>query len=179
MLFEVNLPSLSPTMEEGKIVKWIKKEKEQILSGEVLFEVETDKATMEYESPEDGYVAKIITLEGETANINQLVAIISDDLNFTEEELQNFIIEKDPSKNSQSENIIDKTIPEDSIEKETINNSNIQITPLAFKYAKNNNINLDGISPQMRRIHISDLISTPSLEDINKDKIFISPFLKK
>ena len=78
MLFEVNLPSLSPTMEEGKIVKWIKKEKEQILSGEVLFEVETDKATMEYESPEDGYVAKIMTLEGETANINQLVAIVSD-----------------------------------------------------------------------------------------------------
>ena len=179
MLFEVNLPSLSPTMEEGKIVKWIKKEKEQILSGEVLFEVETDKATMEYESPEDGYVAKIMTLEGETANINQLVAIISDDLNFTEEDLQNFIIEKDPSKNSQSENIIDKATPEDTIERETINNSNIQITPLAFKYAKNNNINLDGISSQMRRIHISDLISTPSLEDINKDKIFISPFAKK
>ena len=141
MLFEVNLPSLSPTMEEGKIVKWIKKEKEQILSGEVLFEVETDKATMEYESPEDGYVAKIMTLEGETANINQLVAIISDDLNFTLEDLQNFIIEKDPSKNSQSENIIDKATPEDTIERETINNSNIQITPLALKYAKNNSIN--------------------------------------
>ena len=60
MLYEVNLPSLSPTMEEGKIVKWIKKEKDPILSGEVLFEVETDKATMEYESPEDGYIAKII-----------------------------------------------------------------------------------------------------------------------
>ena len=123
MLFEVNLPSLSPTMEEGKIVKWIKKEKEQILSGEVLFEVETDKATMEYESPEDGYVAKIMTLEGETANINQLVAIISDDLNFTLEDLQNFIIEKDPSKNRQSENIIDKSTPEDTIEREPINNS--------------------------------------------------------
>ena len=39
MLFEVNLPSLSPTMEEGKIVKWIKSEKQQVLSGEVLFEV--------------------------------------------------------------------------------------------------------------------------------------------
>jgi hypothetical protein len=43
------------------------------------------------------------------------------------------------------------------LKRETINNSNIQITPLALKYAKNNNINLDGISPQMRRIHISDL----------------------
>ena len=59
MLFEVNLPSLSPTMEEGKIVKWVKKKDEHVLSGEVLFEVETDKATMEYESPEDGYIAEI------------------------------------------------------------------------------------------------------------------------
>ena len=91
MLYEVNLPSLSPTMEEGKIVKWIKKENDPILSGEVLFEVETDKATMEYESPEDGYVAKIISKEGETANVNQLVAIISDDLNFTPEEINNFL----------------------------------------------------------------------------------------
>ena len=179
MLFEVNLPALSPTMEEGKIVKWIKNEKDQILSGEVLFEVETDKATMEYESPEDGYVAKIMTLEGETANINQLVAIISDDLNFTEEDLENFIIEKDPSKNSQSENIIDQTTLENTIEKKTINNSNIQITPLALKYAKENNILLDDIKPQMRRIHMSDLTLNQSPEVTFKDKIFISPLAKK
>ena len=100
MLYEVNLPSLSPTMEEGKIVKWIKKEKDPILSGEVLFEVETDKATMEYESPEDGYIAKIISKEGETANVNQLVAIISDDLTFTQEDINNFI------KNNNSDNKI-------------------------------------------------------------------------
>ena len=95
MLFEVNLPSLSPTMEEGKIVKWIKKEKDPIFSGEVLFEVETDKATMEYESPEDGYVAKIISKEGETADVNQLVAIISDDLSFTQEDINDFLKNRD------------------------------------------------------------------------------------
>jgi pyruvate dehydrogenase E2 component (dihydrolipoamide acetyltransferase) len=179
MLFEVNLPALSPTMEEGKIVKWIKNEKDQILSGEVLFEVETDKATMEYESPEDGYVAKIMTLEGETANINQLVAIISDDLNFTEEDLENFIIEKDPSKNSQTKKIIDQVTFEDTVEKKTINNSNIQITPLALKYAKENSILIDDIKPQMRRIHMSDLTLNQSPEVTFKDKIFISPFAKK
>ena len=101
MFYEVNLPSLSPTMEEGKIVKWIKKEKDPILSGEVLFEVETDKATMEYESPEDGYIAKIISKEGETANVNQLVAIISDDLTFTQEDINNFL------KNNNSDNKIE------------------------------------------------------------------------
>ena len=46
---------------------------------------------MEYESPEDGYIAKIISKEGETANVNQLVAIISDDLTFTQEDINNFL----------------------------------------------------------------------------------------
>ena len=90
MLFEVNLPSLSPTMEEGKIVKWVKKENDPILSGEVLFEVETDKATMEYESPEDGYIVKILSPEGSIAKVNELVAIISDTKNIQESELNQF-----------------------------------------------------------------------------------------
>ena len=93
MFFEVNLPSLSPTMEEGKIVKWVKKEKDPILSGEVLFEVETDKATMEYESPEDGFIAKILTREGDIAKVNELVAIISDNKNVEESEIDKFIKE--------------------------------------------------------------------------------------
>ena len=91
MLFEVNLPSLSPTMEEGKIVKWVKKENDPILSGEVLFEVETDKATMEYESPEDGYIAKILFPEGSIAKVKELVAIISDSKNIQDSELNKFI----------------------------------------------------------------------------------------
>ena len=91
MLFEVNLPSLSPTMEEGKIVKWVKKENDPILSGEVLFEVETDKATMEYESPEDGYIVKILSPEGSIAKVNELVAIISETKNIQESELNQFI----------------------------------------------------------------------------------------
>ena len=87
MLFEVNLPSLSPTMEEGKIVKWIKKKGEHVLSGEVLFEVETDKATMEYESPEDGYIAEIFIDEGSTAKVNQLVALISESKDYSNKDI--------------------------------------------------------------------------------------------
>jgi pyruvate dehydrogenase E2 component (dihydrolipoamide acetyltransferase) len=70
-------------MEEGKIVKWVKKKDEHVLSGEVLFEVETDKATMEYESPEDGYIAEIFIDEGSTAKVNQLVALISDNKDYS------------------------------------------------------------------------------------------------
>ena len=130
MLYEVNLPSLSPTMEEGKIVKWIKKEKDPILSGEVLFEVETDKATMEYESPEDGYIAKIISEEGETANVNQLVAIISDDLTFTQEDINNFI------KNNNSDNKIQTLEINPSKNDKDFVSDKILITPLAKKIAQ-------------------------------------------
>lgn len=91
MLFEVNLPSLSPTMEEGKIVKWVKKKDEHVLSGEVLFEVETDKATMEYESPEDGYIAEIFIDEGSTAKVNQLVALISDNKDYSSKDIDEFV----------------------------------------------------------------------------------------
>ena len=130
MLYEVNLPSLSPTMEEGKIVKWIKKEKDPILSGEVLFEVETDKATMEYESPEDGYIAKIISEEGETANVNQLVAIISDDLTFTQEDINNFL------KNNNSDNKIQTLEINPSKNDKDFVSDKILITPLAKKIAQ-------------------------------------------
>ena len=132
MLFEVNLPSLSPTMEEGKIVKWVKKEKDPILSGEVLFEVETDKATMEYESPEDGYIAKILAPEGTNAKVNELVAIITDSQNVDESELNKFI----------SENNLNSFDVKNSseIEKDKVpsNNSSkkILITPLAKKISK-------------------------------------------
>ena len=128
MLFEVNLPSLSPTMEEGKIVKWVKKEKDPILSGEVLFEVETDKATMEYESPEDGYIVKILTSEGEIAKVNELVAIISDSQNVEESELNKFI-----SGNNLNSVELKNSSEIDSNEVLSNNSSKkIQITPLAM-----------------------------------------------
>ena len=145
MLFEVNLPSLSPTMEEGKIVKWIKKENDPILSGEVLFEVETDKATMEYESPEDGYVAKIISKEGETADVNQLVAIISDDLSFTQEDINNFLKNRDTNNKIQTPNI---PIPEND---QNSLSDNILITPLAKKLALKNNLDISKIKSKTRR----------------------------
>ena len=176
MLFEVNLPSLSPTMEEGKIVKWVKKEKDPILSGEVLFEVETDKATMEYESPEDGYIVKILTSEGEIAKVNELVAIISDSQNVEESELNKFI----------SENNLNSVELKNSSEIESnevlSNNSSkkIQITPLAKKISKLKGINIEKIIPASRRIHLSDLnqITTEGNNPSVNNKLFISPFAK-
>ncbi|KAJ4898066.1 Dihydrolipoyllysine-residue acetyltransferase component 2 of pyruvate dehydrogenase complex [Raphanus sativus] len=64
---EIGMPSLSPTMTEGNIARWLKKEGDKVAPGEVLCEVETDKATVEMECMEEGYLAKILKEEGEKA----------------------------------------------------------------------------------------------------------------
>ena len=55
---KILLPALSPTMETGNLVKWLVKEGDDVLSGDILAEIETDKATMELESPDDGIIQK-------------------------------------------------------------------------------------------------------------------------
>jgi len=176
MLFEVNLPSLSPTMEEGKIVKWVKKENDPILSGEVLFEVETDKATMEYESPEDGYIAKILFPEGSIAKVNELVAIISDSKNIQDSELNKFISDNNNLNTVDEKNL---TISKND-ELPTKNSLNkVMITPLAKKIANTKGINIENIIPSSRRIHLSDLNQIGNKENnLVSNKIFISPFAK-
>ena len=61
---EIQMPKLSDTMTEGTLIAWKKKKGDQVSAGEVLAEIETDKATMEWESPEDGTLAEIYVQEG-------------------------------------------------------------------------------------------------------------------
>ena len=176
MLFEVNLPSLSPTMEEGKIVKWVKKENDPILSGEVLFEVETDKATMEYESPEDGYIAKILFPEGSIAKVNELVAIISDSKNIQDSELNKFISDNNNLNTVDEKNL---TISKNDELPTKKSPNKVMITPLAKKIANTKGINIENIIPSSRRIHLSDLNQIGNKENnLVSNKIFISPFAK-
>lgn len=60
----VPLPALSPTMEAGKVASWLKEEGEKLEEGDVLAQIETDKATMEFETPDEGYLAKIVAPAG-------------------------------------------------------------------------------------------------------------------
>ena len=73
----VILPKLGLTMDEGTIVAWLKQEGDRIEAGEVLFEVETDKATMEVESQVAGYVRKLLVAAGEMVPVTQVIALIS------------------------------------------------------------------------------------------------------
>lgn len=75
----VAMPALSSTMTSGKIVSWSKKVGDKVSSGDVLLVVESDKADMDVEAFEDGYLASIITPEGGTANVGDTVAIIVSD----------------------------------------------------------------------------------------------------
>src|ERR1700742_1122396 len=78
MSVNVLMPALSPTMEKGNLAKWLKKEGDKVKTGDILAEIETDKATMEYEAVDDGVLAKIVVPEG-TADVpvNQLIAVLA------------------------------------------------------------------------------------------------------
>ena len=73
----VILPKLGLTMDEGKLVGWLKREGDWIEAGEILFEVETDKATLEVEAPVAGYVRKLLVAAGDNVPVTQVIALIS------------------------------------------------------------------------------------------------------
>jgi pyruvate dehydrogenase E2 component (dihydrolipoamide acetyltransferase) len=78
MPVNILMPALSPTMEKGNLAKWVKKEGDSVKAGDVLAEIETDKATMEYESIDDGVLAKIVVPEGtQDVPVNQLIAVLA------------------------------------------------------------------------------------------------------
>ena len=72
------MPALSPTMEKGNLAKWLKKEGDTVKSGDIIAEIETDKATMEVEAVDEGTIAKIVVPEG-TADVpvNQVIAVLA------------------------------------------------------------------------------------------------------
>jgi pyruvate dehydrogenase E2 component (dihydrolipoamide acetyltransferase) len=78
MPVNILMPALSPTMEKGNLAKWLKKEGDPVKTGDVIAEIETDKATMEYEAIEDGTLAKIVVPEGTNdVPVNQLIAVLA------------------------------------------------------------------------------------------------------
>ncbi len=78
MPVNILMPALSPTMEKGNLAKWLKKEGDKVKAGDVIAEIETDKATMEYEAIDDGVLAKIVVPEGtQDVPVNQLIAVIA------------------------------------------------------------------------------------------------------
>src|SRR3546814_898915 len=78
MPIELKMPALSPTMEEGTIAKWLVKEGDSVSSGDILAEIETDKATMEFEAVDEGTIAKILVPEGtDEVKVGTVIAVMT------------------------------------------------------------------------------------------------------
>lgn len=139
----INMPRLSDTMEEGTVAKWLKKEGDKVEEGDILAEIETDKATMEFESFYDGVLLKIGIQEGETAKVDSLLAIIGPEGT----DISGIAIGNKESKSSdeKSETASKEEVSE---EKEQVNTteakdgSRIFASPLAKKIAEDKGINL-------------------------------------
>ena len=80
MPIQILMPALSPTMTEGNLAKWLKKEGDSVKSGDILAEIETDKATMEFEAVDEGKIGKILVPEGsEGVKVNTPIAVMLED----------------------------------------------------------------------------------------------------
>jgi pyruvate dehydrogenase E2 component (dihydrolipoamide acetyltransferase) len=77
MPINILMPALSPTMEEGKLAKWLKAEGDTVAAGDIIAEIETDKATMEVEAVDEGTLGKIVVAEGaEGVKVNAVIAVL-------------------------------------------------------------------------------------------------------
>ena len=133
----IRMPKMSDTMEEGIISSWLKKVGDKVNSGDILAEVETDKATMELESYDDGILLHIGVKNGESVPVNDVIAIIGEKGENIKEILKE---EKTKEKETKEEETI--TIPEiDDISKD----KRLKASPLAKKIAEEKGINLTNI----------------------------------
>src|ERR1700712_5533144 len=77
MAIEIKMPALSPTMEEGTLAKWLVKEGDTVKSGDLMAEIETDKATMEFEAVDEGVIGKIMVAEGtDNVKVGTVIAVL-------------------------------------------------------------------------------------------------------
>src|SRR5215210_54431 len=78
MPINILMPALSPTMEKGNLAKWLKREGDKVKPGDVIAEIETDKATMEVEAVDEGTLAKIVVAEGtQDVAVNSVIAVLA------------------------------------------------------------------------------------------------------
>ena len=161
MSVDILMPALSPTMEEGTLSKWLVKEGDRVESGDLIAEIETDKATMEVEAIEDGIIGKILVSEGqESIKVNSPIAILlSEGENLSENEIStesNKEIKQEVQKDKENVVQINDVKNNDEISKSTsdiITKSYIKIdklerifaSPLAKRIAKQRDIPLSSI----------------------------------
>ncbi len=173
----MEMPKLSDTMKEGSIARWLKKEGEKVSAGAPVIEIETDKATMEYESPAGGILLKILVGDGGKCDLQAPIAIIGKADEKWEDALHKYKEKKSPG------NAVAATAPTKDIntspsssfssnkEAQTQNNEMIKASPLAKKIAQDKGIDLkslQGSGPNGRIIQrdLENVSTTPTVSNI-------------
>ena len=147
MSVNILMPALSPTMEEGTLAKWLVKEGDKIQSGDLIAEIETDKATMEFEAVDEGIIGKLLVSEGsEGVKVNSPIAVILDDgEELKVNETADLVVDTEHTKLE----ITKKEVVENKESSmNVIQNSNTRIfaTPLARRLAREKGVDLGNIS---------------------------------
>ncbi|MGD9638984.1 MAG: pyruvate dehydrogenase complex dihydrolipoamide acetyltransferase [Alphaproteobacteria bacterium] len=150
MSIEILMPALSPTMTEGKLIKWLKKEGDKVVSGDVIAEIETDKATMEVEAADEGILGKIIVAEGTDAvPVNSPIAVLVEDgEDFKENEAKNEDDFKDEEKGDEMTDAsyeLDEDLNDDIDDDFSDNDERVVISPLARKVAQEAGVDIADI----------------------------------
>lgn len=148
----VTMPRLSDTMEEGTVATWLKKEGDQVEEGDILAEIETDKATMEFESFQSGTLLYIGLQEGETAKVDSLLAIIGPEGTDVSGIAENFKTggsvkkEEAPQKETAAKSVKEeKNTSSSSTSSSTSDTGRVFVSPLARKMAEEKGINLSQV----------------------------------
>ena len=162
MPISVKMPALSPTMEEGSLTKWLVKEGDNVVAGDIIAEIETDKATMEVEAVEDGVFSKIIVPEGtNSVPVNKVIALMLEE-GEDKSSLDNLETIDD---SSQEDTAIDKAVIENK--KEIISEEKTEI-PIESSLVTDNVINIEN---DLKRVIASPLAKRMALQanlDISK-----------
>ena len=147
MPIEILMPALSPTMTEGNLVKWHKKEGDKVKAGEVIAEIETDKATMEVEAVDEGHIGKILVPEGtEQVKVNQVIALLLEE-GEDASSLENVKKEAAPQKESTASQVTVEKKPDLKVVSQPLSSeARVFATPLARRIASDANLSLSSIT---------------------------------
>ena len=181
MSVNILMPALSPTMEEGTLAKWLVKEGDRIQSGDLIAEIETDKATMEFEAVDEGIIGKLLVTEGsEGVKVNSPIAIILDDEEDLEvQEKKDITLQVEPK-----EQTVISAAPLETKNPLTgvAQTSSLRIfaTPLARRLAKENGVDLGSIngSGPHGRIVKNDILNIKAFSPIAIQETLADPVLR-
>ena len=181
MSVNILMPALSPTMEEGTLAKWLVKEGDRIQSGDLIAEIETDKATMEFEAVDEGIIGKLLVTEGsEGVKVNSPIAIVLDDGEDLEvQEKKDKTLQVEPK-----EQTVISAAPLETKNPLTgvAQTSSLRIfaTPLARRLAKENGVDLGSIngSGPHGRIVKNDILNIKAFSPIAIQETLADPVLR-